>query len=202
MTDLIDQYRELHRTRVYGASSARFAPYLFPHIQDLAPHSVVDFGCGQSVLPDLVKASGVPDVTRYDPAVPAYAKRPGGPFDLLISVDVLEHIPEADLDGVLADMASLAPHAMLIIDIKPAKNMLPNGDNAHATIKPPEWWAQKLRPHYPYLETFYAYPSRRARFKTWRTAPTRRARIALGALKTLSLYRLKKAFIPERFRSR
>lgn len=167
---LIDQYRTLHATKAYGATSARKAHYMIPHIRLLKPQSVIDYGCGQSALADMIRSSGIPDVCRYDPAIQAFAARPDMTFDLLISVDVLEHVPEIELDDVLADMRAMATHSMLIIDTKPAKTILPNGENAHATIKPPQWWKDRLSRHYDFLETFY-FPAKRARacFKTWST---------------------------------
>jgi hypothetical protein len=165
----IDQYRELHASKIYGASSAKVASFLIPHLRLLRPHSLIDYGCGQSVLPEILKATGISTVYRYDPAIPAYAERPTRTFDVLISVDVLEHIPERDLEAVLADMRSFAPHAMLIIDIRPAAQILPNGQNAHAIVESPEWWRERLSRHYEYLEPFSSKPRERARFKTWPT---------------------------------
>ena len=165
----IDQYQQMHAAEEYGNSSARYAPFLIPHIRQLKPKSVIDYGCGQSALPDLIKAAGVPYVHRYEPAIAAFAARPDRTFDLLLCTDVLEHVPEDELDSVVEDMRSLARNAMLIVDTKPARQFLPNGDNAHATIRPIAWWQQRLARHYELLEPFLAKPLNRARFKTWRT---------------------------------
>jgi hypothetical protein len=164
----IDQYRQMHAAGRYGASSVNTAPYIIPHIRQLRPASVIDYGCGQSALPDMIQDSGVPTVHRYDPAIPAYAERPAA-CDLLVCIDVLEHVPEPALDVVLSDMAGLARHALLIIDIEPAPQFLPNGENAHCTVRPPEWWRALLARHYGCLEPFFSKPLARARFKTWPT---------------------------------
>jgi hypothetical protein len=168
VTDYIGLYQQMHAAGPYGDSSIQVAPYLIPHIRQLRPRSVIDYGCGQSALPDLIEASGVPTVQRYDPAIATFSNRPTGPFDLLICIDVLEHVPEPMLDDVLTDMAQLARNAMLIIDTKPAKQYLPNGENAHCTVHPPGWWRERLAKHYSYLEPFVAKRDR-ARFKTWPT---------------------------------
>src|SRR5262245_55938455 len=166
----IDQHRQMHDAGRYGASSVNIAPYIIPHIRQLCPASVIDFGCGQSALPDMIQESGVPTVRRYDPALPAYAERPSAKSDLLVCVDVLEHVPDASLDDVLSDMASLARNALLIIDIEPARQFLPNGENAHCTVRPPEWWREELARHWGYLEPFYLRQRiPRAKFKTWPT---------------------------------
>ena len=49
----------------------------------------------------------IPDVAVFDPAVPERAVRPERVFDLLINVDVLEHVPDEEIDAVVAEMADL-----------------------------------------------------------------------------------------------
>ena len=171
---LVDQYRQIHLNKKYGAASSAKAPYLIPHIRALGARSVIDYGCGQSTFPDMIRASGVETVFRYDPAIPAYAERPTLSFDLLVSVDVLEHVPESEIDAVLSDMRSLADNALLVIDIKPAKEILPNGENAHAIVQPPEWWAERLSRFWDYIEPFPGGSKPRAWLKTWPTPPMQR----------------------------
>jgi hypothetical protein len=173
----IDQYRQLHSAENYGATSHKKAPFIVPHIRVLAPRSVIDYGCGQSTLPELIEAAGAETVRRYDPAIPAYSKRPEPGYDLLVSVDVLEHIPESALDDVLSDMRSLAKHALLIIDTEEAVKVLPNGENAHATLKPHRWWRRKLAEHFGPMHQFHCIPLTRACFKTWHTPLLRHAAI-------------------------
>lgn len=183
----LDQYRQMHASGTYGASSARVAPFLIPHIRTLKPASILDYGCGQSVLPDLIGAD------RYDPAIPAYSERPAKVFDLLVSVDVLEHIPMSELDGVLSDMRGLARNAMLIIDTKPARQFLPNGENAHAIVEQPEWWRERLQRHWQYLEPFHSKPADRARFKTWPTRSWQKPALRIEAETRALRYRMNKS---------
>ncbi len=135
--NLVEQYRLLHAAAPgYGSTSVKRAPYILPYIHTLAPRSVIDFGCGQSALADIIAAAGVPQVVRYDPAIASYASPPAGRFDLLVNIDVLEHVEERELDLLLAHMASLSDKALIIIDTRPAKTILPNGQNAHVTLRP------------------------------------------------------------------
>lgn len=166
---LIEQYEELHRTRSYGISSIGNYHYFLPLIREIAPKTIIDFGCGQSRLPDAIAETlGIP-VTRFDPAIPAYASRPNRLFDLLINVDVLEHIPEQELDAVIADIAALGRNALIVIDTVPAETILPNGQNAHVTVHPSEWWQTKLTKAFPFIEPIRVRSRRRAAFKTWQT---------------------------------
>lgn len=165
--DLIDYYRSTHARRVYGTSSVKYLRFLRPWIEIAKPASVLDYGCGQSLLVDVLGLGQHVERRRYDPAIPAYAIRPGGAADLLINIDVLEHIEEPDVDGALADMARLGRRAIVIIDTVPAKHRLPDGRNAHVTLKPHAWWQQRLLRHFGAAEPIPTPRRTRAGFKTW-----------------------------------
>ena len=122
--DLIEQYRQMHRDRSYGTSSIKKAPYILPYIQLLKARSVIDYGCGQSSLAEFISERCGAKVTRYDPAIPAYDQQPKGRFDLLINIDVLEHLPEDAIDGAIAAMAALSDKAIIIIDTRLAATTL------------------------------------------------------------------------------
>jgi hypothetical protein len=165
--ELIEQYRQIHATQVYGNTSVKNLRFLRPEIRLLRPRSILDYGCGQSTLLDELHLPYPVDLVRYDPAIPAYAARPGMMADLLINIDVLEHIEEQDVDKVLADMASLSRNAIIIVDTKPAVARLPNGSNAHILVRPHDWWRARISPFFPKL--FHVATPRRSRagFKTW-----------------------------------
>ncbi len=168
--DLIDYYRTTHARRVYGTSSVKYLRFLRPWLSILNPGSVLDYGCGQSVLIDVL---GLPEPVkrlRYDPAIPAYATRPTEIADLLINIDVLEHIEEKDVPDALAGMATLGRRALIIVDTVPAKHMLPDGRNAHVTLKPHAWWREQIERHFPEAEAIPTPRRTRAGFKTW-TSP-------------------------------
>ncbi len=153
-------------------------PWLLPYIKLLGPWSAVDYGCGRSAVAEQVSAAVGCSVERYDPAIPEYATRPHWWSDLLINIDVLEHIEEPDIDATLRDMASLAAHAIVVIDTRPATTLLPDGRNAHVTLRAPEWWRERLRQHYPVVEPVWVW-KRPAAFITWRASRGERARIRI-----------------------
>lgn len=85
------------------------------------------------------------EVTKYDPAVPEIASKPEGQFDLVWCSDVLEHIPEEDIGWVIHELDGYARRALFVtVGSYPAKKTLPNGENAHVTIKPVEWWREQF----------------------------------------------------------
>jgi hypothetical protein len=165
--ELIAQYRHMHATSAYGTTSVKNLRFLRPEIKLLRPCSILDYGCGQSRLLDILDLGYPVDLIRYDPAIPKWATKPGTVVDLLINVDVLEHIEEHDLDAVLSEMASLCRNAIVIIDTKPASAILPDGRNAHVTIRPQAWWRERLARHFRHLEPIGTARRSRAGFKTW-----------------------------------
>jgi hypothetical protein len=168
-SSLIHEYAGFHSTDAsYGATGHKTLPWILPHLAGLRPSSLIDYGCGKGILgPLLGQRLGVTEVGRYDPAVPAFSVRPARRFDVLVNVDVLEHIPEDELDPVLADMAAIADHAVLVIDTAPARTLLSDGRNAHVTLHDADWWQAKLAPHFPTIRPIRIKRRARVAFKTF-----------------------------------
>lgn len=165
--DLLDYYARTHDSRVYGTSSVKYIRHLRPEIAILHPRSILDYGCGQSIFLDCLDLGYEVELLRYDPAIPAYAELPDTKADLLVSIDVLEHIEEADLDQVMAEMRASARDALIVIDTKPARHMLPDGRNAHVSLHPHAWWRERLSRHFDHLTPVRTARRSRAAFRTW-----------------------------------
>ena len=73
--------------------------------------------------------------------------QPKQKYDVSISMDVLEHIEEDSLDSVIKNMISAGDICILGISCRPAVIKSPTGENLHLTVKPPSWWAKKVRKH-------------------------------------------------------
>lgn len=68
-----------------------------------------------------------------------------GKFDLVVSFDVLEHIPEEGIDDVLREMYRVGRNDFLFsICIIPAISKMSDGSEPHVLIRPIEWWREKL----------------------------------------------------------
>jgi hypothetical protein len=68
---------------------------------------------------------------------------PGNSFDGVISTDVLEHCPEDDLPWIVQELFDLADKFVFAsIAGYPARKKLPDGENAHCTVRPLSWWTQ------------------------------------------------------------
>ena len=108
--------------------------------------SILDYGCGKALHhPPEWRA------TLYDPAVPQYSTVPQGQYDLVICTDVLEHIPEEDIDRVVAELKQYCKGWLYVsVCCRKSKNKLalPNHThryNAHVCIKPETWWRQRIQ---------------------------------------------------------
>lgn len=119
----------------------------------------LDYGCGKgNQYVKMIELDGHPPTTleaafgftvdKFDPAVEQFqgtdltAQR-----DLVWCTDVMEHIPEEDIDFVASELNRLARKALFVtVATYPAKKQLPNGENAHVTVKPVEWWEERFAP--------------------------------------------------------
>lgn len=173
--DLIDYYRETHSRRVYGTSSVKYIRYLRPWIRLRNPRSILDYGCGQSLFLDVLDIGNDVHLLRYDPAIPDFDTLPAEPADLLINIDVLEHIPEDDIDTVLSEMKTACRDAILVIDTVPAKHTLPDGRNAHLTIRPADWWQKRIENIFGHADLIRTQRRSRAAFRTYPADASERA---------------------------
>ena len=86
--------------------------------------------------------SEVLEVTNYDPVT---YPSPPDPHELVLCIDVMEHVEEGSVGAVLSHIRSLMRRAAyFVISCQPAIKVLADGRNAHITIKSPDWWTAKL----------------------------------------------------------
>lgn len=165
----IEQYRQLHAATRYGRSSEKLLPQLLPEVLELRPKTILDYGCGQSRLVEMLKYDDRVQTFRYDPAIAEIATLPVPSADLVVNTDVMEHIPTSDVDDVLSDIARISSHALFNIATAPAGRVLFNGENAHCTVQPADWWGQVLSRHFAHVEPLRSTRSTKCMFKTWKS---------------------------------
>ena len=123
----------------YGSGGCYFSR----KIMSYNPASVLDYGCGKGMLVKHLREQGM-HTEGYDPYVLEWQARPAKQY-LLVSTDFLEHIPEEDLVDVFDDMRSYEPRMMYhVISNRKATQILPDGTNAHKTVKDADWWLSRL----------------------------------------------------------
>lgn len=163
--ELLAQYQQMHRDgdarlnipaadMFPGQSLPAHAGTIHQLIRKFGATTVLDYGAGKGrqYLPMPVNVPGVgqfgsiPEfwgvsVRCYDPAYPPHMELPEGKFDGVVCTDVLEHCPEQDMPWIINELFAYA-HRFVFANVAcyPARKTLPNGENAHATIQPVEWW--------------------------------------------------------------
>ncbi len=109
--------------------------------------TVLDYGSGGCNWSNLgfdesgisaIQYFGLDHVQYYEPTRRIDER---GKVDCVISFDVLEHVFVSDVPKVLYDMFSYAKKLIVLnVACYKAKALLPNGENAHITVRHPHWW--------------------------------------------------------------
>jgi len=158
-----------------GTTCYRSYRRLIKFVQQHRPKTALDYGCGKGrQLTDvgivlktkekLIMVNSWREALRldklygYDPAWPYLDKLPhtldprhkgydpAGGVDLVYSTDVLEHIPASDLPWVIQRMSDMAKKCIFLNAASySAQKSMANGDNAHYTVEPPDWWHDIVR---------------------------------------------------------
>tara|TARA_B100000780_G_C21069529_1_gene430282 strand:+ start:628 stop:1272 length:645 start_codon:yes stop_codon:yes gene_type:complete len=114
--------------------------------------SILDYGCGGSdwMLKDFDITNGksakeyfgLDNCYRYEPARDIDERQK---VDCVMNFDVLEHIFVADVSSVIDEIFSYATKLVVInVACYPASALLPNGENAHITVRHPHWWKAQI----------------------------------------------------------
>lgn len=78
--------------------------------------------------------------TLYDPGVP-HPKPINQKFDIVVSIDVLEHIPLEDLNWVISEIFNFSKKIIFLnVACYPAERTFPDGTNLHVSLFHPMWW--------------------------------------------------------------
>lgn len=151
MDSLVPDYRKLAKVadgNFLGLSVLNHVKSIRKLIEETDSRTMLDFGCGRGDAyrspHKLYKQLGLPwsAVTLYDPAFRPTSALPTGKYDLVICSDVLEHIPEDEVDEFVARLFGYAKKAVWAsVCCRPAKKTFPDGRNLHVTVQPFAWWA-------------------------------------------------------------
>ena len=133
-----------------GTSIINYIPKINQIIKDKDIKSILDYGCG--------KARHHPkewNAIKYDPAIQDYQNKPQDKYDLVISTDVLEHIPVENLKQTIEEIFGYSNKWVFVsVCCRKAEAILPNGYNAHATIESAKWWKDLFKPYKNYTLEF------------------------------------------------
>lgn len=149
---LAEEYKWVHKntTTMSGRTTVKNSDKIKEVIQKVKPFNILDYGCGkgwQYTRDEVHKEWSIPIPTLYDPYVEEYSKLPGVGnkyFDLVLCVDVMEHILPEEVDEVLHLVFFLGNFVYFHIDTKPALKEFSCGTNFHTSLHEKDWWIDKL----------------------------------------------------------
>lgn len=149
--------KDFFKSIAYG--SQRSAEEIVPLVLEfLQPRSVIDIGCGLGTWLRAFKQNGVQEVLGVDgpyiePGMLQIAEREFLPadlrqplrlnkkFDLLLSLEVAEHLPPESADTFVASLVKLGPVILFSAAIP-----FQGGTN-HINAQWPDYWANKFQSH-------------------------------------------------------
>jgi len=157
--ELLKLYKEMAE-KGYNRADGSFVPVAFsdfelrPYRENIRPilkqfeiSTILDYGSGGSDwnAPGFNESGqcaaecfGLSVVTKYEPARNIDQR---GISDCVICFDVLEHIHILDVRNILIDIFRNAAKLVIInVACYSAAAQLPNGENAHITVRQPLWW--------------------------------------------------------------
>lgn len=137
-----------HDNPSYGKGSCQYLKDVLHLMQKYHVNSILDYGSGKSTLKPAIRKSH-PDakIIEYDPAFKDTQYKE--PCDLVVALDVLEHIEPECLDEVVQDIRECTQKCFFaVISNRLAKKTLSDGRNAHLIVKNEEWWGAKLKDYF------------------------------------------------------
>ena len=157
---LNEYYKSLHagnltnenKNDIYnGKTTMVFAKIIKAIIEKNNIKNILDYGSGKGdryfnnsefgneTYPPLEKYWNIKP-TLYDPGVP-HPKPVGKKFDMVISIDVLEHIPLQDLGWVIEEIFDFSKEIIFInVACYAAQRTFSDGSNVHVSLFQPMWW--------------------------------------------------------------
>ena len=126
----------------------KFQDLLLPFFKKYQINSVLDYGCGGSNWElegfDMKSTKSAKDffslekVFLYEPSLKIDQRNKA---DCITCFDVLEHIFISDMSNILRDIFRFSQKLVILnIACYKAAALLPNGENAHITVRDPSWW--------------------------------------------------------------
>jgi 2-polyprenyl-3-methyl-5-hydroxy-6-metoxy-1,4-benzoquinol methylase len=139
------QLKQMHNNlETFGAGGMTAKHY--PLIKNLVlknnVRSILDYGCGKGHFIEYAQANfpGV-RVEGFDVASEKYAKLPDGKFDMVVCLDVMEHVEFGALSNVLSEIRQRDGKLFFCsVANYPAQKKLSDGRNAHVTQLPFGYW--------------------------------------------------------------
>jgi SAM-dependent methyltransferase len=135
----------------FGGKAQKRMKNVLPLVERFQPGTILDYGCGKGGLVRALQEKGL-SVQGYDPCVSEF-DIPPSPADLVVCYEGPEHFEEEFIDDTFAYISSLTKHvAWIAMAMRESAEILPDGTNAHVTVKYSQWWLDRMTPHFKSVE--------------------------------------------------
>lgn len=146
----------------WGTSARKHKANVERLISAIDARTLLDYGCGKGelarVLEHTIHSRGL-FLCEYDPGIQGKDTRPSGSYDLLVCLDVMEHIEPDHLNEVMEHFKDLiGKFGFFVISNRYAKAVLPDGRNAHLIVENPAWWESVFKTYFTRVEVKYNAP--------------------------------------------
>ena len=168
--ELLDAYKEMHSESgaFKGISLVPFILVIKDLIKENECKTLFDYGCGKGIPyhKEYFKAAdpknkwkefdkpiqdvwGIDEFFLYDPAYPDHDKLPNKKYDMVVCTDVLEHIPEDDLDWIIREILHHSNKVVFINvcamkALKTFQKGKHKGRNVHVSLFSHNEWVERL----------------------------------------------------------
>jgi len=175
-TSIIDEYKSIHQSSVKIKMVGEQIMFHIWDIQDFTnvhpATTMLDFGCGKAYAYFTRKIDRLLNVHKiifYDIGIEQFSKKPKEEdFSSVVSVDVLEHIPEEEIaDTFKYWYSENTEFVFATIAAYPAKHTFSNGENVHVNQNSWAWWSALIDRYITCHSKFVFMPSQDS--STWRT---------------------------------
>jgi len=192
--ELIDHYKNMVKNGYYKKDGSfvkntyetfelkKFEKFILPQFNFFEIKSVLDYGSGGSdwEKKDFINKKSAKDHFNLDTVI-KYEPARGLDYlescDCVICFDVLEHVYLNDLSNILNHIYSYSKKLVVLqVACYEAAALLPTGENAHITQRPPMWWKgfiDNIAIDYPDINTMLFCSTKYSHaelFKTWNNA--------------------------------
>lgn len=142
--DYARENRRLHQVdETYGAEGYLWAYHVAGIARMEFCVSILDYGAGKGTLARTLRQVGF-DCAEYDPGYLGKESLPA-PADLVVCLDVMEHIEPDCVDAVVDHLALLAQHKLfVVISTKLSKRKMADGRDTHISLHDDGWWMKKF----------------------------------------------------------
>lgn len=150
----LEVIRKVHSNGLWGNVGGKTWDTIVEYCNRFGYKELLDYGSGHGSLSKAFNEHNVEiTITEYDPGIESKSTLPN-PSNFVVCIDVMEHIEEEYVENVLDDIKRcVLDKGYFAIDMREAGRILPDGRNAHITIRPFEWWHAKLEERFTILES-------------------------------------------------